>query len=63
MKKYIKKFNEHIVNESKYVLYSAGYTEWNIVDTFNSKQEMLDTLINTYGIDELIGETDGSENR
>ena len=37
----------------KFVLYSAGTMEWRKQGVYNSKQEMIDFLVNDYGLDEL----------
>ena len=37
----------------KYVLYKAGARSWNKYGTYNTKEEMIDDLINLYGFDEL----------
>jgi hypothetical protein len=44
-------------NEEKklYVLYKAGALKWNRYGTYNSKQEMIDSLINDFGVYDLEG--------
>lgn len=36
-----------------FVLYKAGSMSWNKYGTYDSKEEMIDDLINTYGVDDL----------
>ena len=38
---------------SIYVLYKAGAMSWNKYGTYDSKEEMIDDLINTYGVEDL----------
>lgn len=40
-------------NNIKYVLYKAGAFRWNKYGTYDTKEEMIDDLINVYGFDEL----------
>ena len=42
-----------MIRSSIYVLYKAGAMSWNKYGTYDSKEEMIEDLINTYGVEDL----------